>query len=624
MQVLPYAGLHGERERAATTDDEERPPKQPRTDKHGEHAYPTDRSKPASSARDQSAGTSSSKQNQPVGDLSDLLKATDETTLTTIIELLDAGKAVPKKSHHSQQKAGKDVTMTDADGTDGGGNEKPPPISSADLKPLFLAPFRPSASCDVCGKEFTVDDTVYRQIGVTCTTCCDTCQQNRVAAGDCTLAYKKSGTSCVDAPITVRPHKCHNCEALVAPTAELVPAGACVKVMSLMPFYREEDVHLLTTKCACGENVATSLEQLANKGLWYVSGHLHSALSLHLEVAEAAKIVWCVPILHLAYLHDQRMRTMPAMKEFIAAIIETASLFGWTRSKVPPDARISDLLAAMLAFGQQKYAFQAASLPEHVAPCLLCTKISIEGDDGKVTVTGGGCRAQLLDGGSFGQTKKEWCKEDEHPFATAITDAPQILVPHQMVKDSIDKSATYDPKSVQPVHATAPAVDLHRAEGCSCTTDNLQAGQGQADAGHAAHIEPEGDEPGCSREDRNMRADNKPNARNAGNGNKVTIVSLCAHLFVFGMISYWGNECHAVVDALLIYMLAQGKFQPRAVNSNLWAEMANEPYMVLFYDLACRAGVNFSQRYKYLTGKDLPFHILWAIGSIREALICGH
>jgi hypothetical protein len=121
MQVLPYAGLHGERERAATTDDEERPPKQPRTDKHGEHAYPTDRSKPAPSARDQSAGTSSSKQNQPVGDLSNLLKATDETTLTTIIELLDAGQAVPKKCHHSQQKAGKaDVAMTDADGTDGG------------------------------------------------------------------------------------------------------------------------------------------------------------------------------------------------------------------------------------------------------------------------------------------------------------------------------------------------------------------------------------------------------------------------------------------------------------------------------------------------------------------------
>lgn len=312
MQVLPYAGLHGERERAATTDDEERPPKQPRTDKHGEHAYPTDRSKPAPSARDQSAGTSSSKQNQSVGDLSDLLKATDETTLTTIIELLDAGQAVPKKCHHSQQKAGKaDVAMTDADGTDGGGNEKPPPISSADLKPLFLAPFCPSASCDFCGKEFTVDDTVYRQIGVTCTTCCDTCQQNRVAAGDCTLAYKKSGTSCVDAPITVTPHKCHNCKALVAPTAELVPAGACVKVMSLVPFYHEEDVHLLTKKCACGENVATSLEQLANKGLWYVSGHLHSALSLHLEVAEAAKIVWCVPILHLAFLHDQRMRTIP-------------------------------------------------------------------------------------------------------------------------------------------------------------------------------------------------------------------------------------------------------------------------------------------------------------------------
>jgi hypothetical protein len=140
-----------------------------------------------------------------VGDLSNLLKATDETTLTTIIELLDAGQAVPKKCHHSQQKAGKaDVAMTDADGTDGGGNEKPPPISSADLKPLFLAPFCPSASCDFCGKEFTVDDTVYRQIGVTCTTCCDTCQQNRVAAGDCTLAYKKSGTSCVDAPITVK------------------------------------------------------------------------------------------------------------------------------------------------------------------------------------------------------------------------------------------------------------------------------------------------------------------------------------------------------------------------------------------------------------------------------------
>ena len=602
MEVLPYAGLHGVRECVATTDDSSRPAKQPRTD--GPHAYPAERSAP------KAAGTAT-RQNEPVVDLTALLAATEYTTMETICKLLDSGPRTNKKSHHKEKKVDEaDPDMMHVDMTEGtdGGTGIPPPVSSEDLQPVYLASLRPDASCEDCGRVFTVEDTVFRQIGATFTTCCDTCHQKRFSAaqhvaGKCILAYTRTGITCVDAPITIRPHKCHNCGAIVAPDAELKPAKVRAKVMHLLPFYREEVVTLQTTECDCGQSVAMPLERLSNKGLAFVSGNLHSQYPLYVDVDDAMKTLWFVGVVDMAHLHEQRMHTTPAMKAWLEALVETSWQFGYTSAKVPPDARISDLMMAMLAFGQQKYALRAASMPEKVAPCILCTKISVMGADGQVTETGGGCRGQLFDGGSFSQTKKS-CKEEQHVFRKAITDAPQILVPHEDVNASIERSANFDPRTVQPAHTTAPAADLSRAEGCT-GVQGTHAKEGQGDV--ANDVDREETEPGCSREDRNMRADNKPDLSRAHNGNKITMVSLCVHLFVFGMISYWGSECHAVVDALLIYMLNQGKLHPRSVNSDLWSEMKNVPYMVLFYDLACRAGLNFPKRYKHLTGKDLPF-----------------
>ena len=190
MEVLPYAGLHGVRECVATTDDSSRPAKQPRTD--GPHAYPAGRSTP------KAAGTAK-RQNEPVVDLTALLAATDDTTMETICELLNSGQPprTNKKSHHKEKKVDEaDPDMMDDDMTEGtdGGTGISPPVSSAHLRPVYLASLRPDASCEDCGRFFTVADTVYRQIGATFTTCCDTCHQKRFAAaqhvaGNCILAY---------------------------------------------------------------------------------------------------------------------------------------------------------------------------------------------------------------------------------------------------------------------------------------------------------------------------------------------------------------------------------------------------------------------------------------------------
>ena len=116
----------------------------------------------------------------------ELLTATDGTTLTKICELLEAAEPVPKKSDHLQKNADDaDVEMTDADGTDSGGDDKS--ISSADLHAPRLVPsgciLFTRCTHDYCGRDFNVEDTVFRKIGVTFTKCCDTCHQTQVLAG---------------------------------------------------------------------------------------------------------------------------------------------------------------------------------------------------------------------------------------------------------------------------------------------------------------------------------------------------------------------------------------------------------------------------------------------------------
>ena len=54
--------------------------------------------------------------------------------------------------------------------------------------------------------------------------------------------------------------------------------------------------------------------------------------------------------------------------------------------------------------------------------------------------------------------------------------------------------------------------------------------------------------------------------------------------------SYGGNECHALVDALIRGMVEKKRLHPRKVDSPLWGNFRNVLHMVIFYDLACRAG----------------------------------
>jgi hypothetical protein len=55
------------------------------------------------------------------------------------------------------------------------------------------------------------------------------------------------------------------------------------------------------------------------------------------------------------------------------------------------------------------------------------------------------------------------------------------------------------------------------------------------------------------------------------------------------MISYGGNECHALVDALIRGMVEKKRLHPRKVDSTQWGRFRNVLHMVIFYDLACRA-----------------------------------
>ncbi len=173
-----------------------------------------------------------------MADLTELDIATDATISTKICELLEAAQPVPKKSHHSQKTTDEaDVKMTDPESTDGCGDDESISIA-AGLQPMYLAMFGPGASCDDCGRVFNVEETVFRKIGVTFTTCCDMCHQPRVVAGDCILAHK-------EAPITtIRPHR----DTRGGSRDEA--ARVRVRVMSCLQFYHEEqEFRLLTRDC---------------------------------------------------------------------------------------------------------------------------------------------------------------------------------------------------------------------------------------------------------------------------------------------------------------------------------------------------------------------------------------
>ncbi len=88
------------------------------------------------------------------------------------------------------------------------------------------------------------------------------------------------------------------------------------------------------------------LEVLANMGLAYMSAICFRSFRA-MSTATKLRRWWGVAVVQLAHLHGQRMHTKPAMKRWFVAADETASQFGWTTAKVPPDARISDWMATV-------------------------------------------------------------------------------------------------------------------------------------------------------------------------------------------------------------------------------------------------------------------------------------
>ncbi len=88
------------------------------------------------------------------------------------------------------------------------------------------------------------------------------------------------------------------------------------------------------------------LEVLANMGLAYMSAICFRSFRA-MSTSTKLRRWWGVAVVHLARLHGQRMHTKPAMKRWFVAADETASQFGWTTAKVPPDARISDWMVVV-------------------------------------------------------------------------------------------------------------------------------------------------------------------------------------------------------------------------------------------------------------------------------------
>jgi hypothetical protein len=76
-------------------------------------------------------------------------------------------------------------------------------------------------------------------------------------------------------------------------------------------------------------------------------------------------------------------------------------------------------------------------------------------------------------------------------------------------------------------------------------------------------------EQGCPTDTQKTRANGKLDARGAGKNNKITMLATCMHIIIFRMISYGGNESHALVDALIRDMVEKQRLHPRRVDSPL-------------------------------------------------------
>lgn len=201
-----------------------------------------------------------------------------------------------------------------------------------------------------------------------------------------------------------------------------------------------------------------------------------------------------------------------------------------------------------------------------VGPCLACGKQ---------------CHGIAVDGGYFGHQPADKRNHTSAVYDHLVQERPQILLSNEDVATSIARSAQWN-GATQPVHSSTPFAGLAQTDGCE------QPSASATESPPPVHTHDA--EQGCPTDARQMRADGKVDARGAGKNNKITMLATCMHMIIFGMISYGGNECHALVDALIRGMVEKKRLHPRKVDSTLGGNLRNVLHMVIFYDLACRAG----------------------------------
>ena len=513
-----------------------------------------------------------------VDDHSELLRKlqhSEDVSNSEIIQPRKAPSKPPGPSHKKKKETG-DSEMADASGGANEGGESraqqdAAPLTLDAMKKAYLRSMGPSSKCHECGCVIT--DEAMRNVGtLPMTTRCLDChkKQGNVAAAT-TICYSKTAPSPVTwakaESIELKPTMC-KCGTPVAHDAQMTTTSATCTVVCMLPFLRQQDVKVLSCTCSnCKETVLATLEDAGGAGLLWFAGKLDAQDPLMLDLTSGKK-QWFVSMPDVAHLNEVRMLTKCALKKWVEACYETAVHFGWSAAEMLSDETISHLMMALLVYGKLKIDVrQEFALPE-VGPCLAC---------------GNQCHGMALDGGYFGHQPAEKRNHSSTVFDKLVHERTQILLSNEDVASSVAKSAEWK-GATQPVHSSTPFAGLAQTDACE-----------QASAPSATQSQPPvhthvDAEQGCPKDARQMRADGKFDARGAGKNNKITMLATCMHMIIFGMISYGGNECHALVDALIRGMVEKKRLHPRKVDSPLWGNFRNVLHMVIFYDLACRAG----------------------------------
>ena len=444
----------------------------------------------------------------------------------------------------------------DSGGANEGGEsraqEDAAPLTLDTMLKVFMCSMGPSSNCDECGCVIT--DEAMRNVGtLPMTTRCLDChkKQGNVAAAT-TICYSKTAPSPVTwakaESIELKPTMC-KCGTPVAHDAQMTTTSATCTVVCMLPFLRQQDVKVLSCTCSnCKETVLATLEDAGGAGLLWFAGKVDAQDPLMLDLTSGKK-QWFVSMPDVAHLNEVRMLTKCALKKWVEACYETAVHFGWSAAEMLSDETISHLMMALLVYGKLKIDVrQEFALPE-VGPCLAC---------------GNQCHGMALDGGYFGHQPAEKRNHSSTVFDKLVHERTQILLSNEDVASSVAKSAEWK-GATQPVHSSTPFAGLAQTDACE-----------QASAPSATQSQPPvhthvDAEQGCPKDARQMRADGKFDARGAGKNNKITMLATCMHMIIFGMISYGGNECHALVDALIRGMVEKKRLHPRKVDSHCGA-----------------------------------------------------